>query len=84
MIDWIEKQYKNGAEVAAICTGAFLLATTGLLDGKSCSTHWSASEDFRVLFPKVNIKADRLITDENGIYTNGGAFFISESSNLSG
>ena len=74
MIDWIEKQYKNGAEVAAICTGAFLLATSGLLDGKSCSTHWSASENFRVLFPKVNIKADRLITDENGIYTNGGAF----------
>jgi transcriptional regulator GlxA family with amidase domain len=74
MIDWIEKQYKNGAEVAAICTGAFLLASCGLLDGKSCSTHWAASENFRVMFPKVNVKADRLITDENGIYTNGGAY----------
>src|SRR5258708_10778103 len=42
LVDWIEKQYKHGAEIAAICTGAFMLASTGLLDGKSCSTHWSA------------------------------------------
>lgn len=73
-IDWIAKQYKNGAEIASICTGAFLLAATGLLDGKSCSTHWSAAESFRTQFPKVNIKPDKLITDESGIYTNGGAY----------
>src|ERR671912_646046 len=36
LIEWIEKQYKNGAEIASICTGAFLLASTGLLDGKTC------------------------------------------------
>jgi transcriptional regulator GlxA family with amidase domain len=74
LIDWIEKQYKQGAEIAAICTGAFMLASTGLLDGKSCSTHWTAADNFRSMFPKVNLKTDKLITDENGIYTNGGAF----------
>ncbi|MBT1696647.1 helix-turn-helix domain-containing protein [Fulvivirgaceae bacterium PWU4] len=74
LIDWIEKQYKNGAEVASICTGAFMLASSGLLDGKSCSTHWSAADTFRTKFPQVNLQADRLITDENGIYTNGGAY----------
>lgn len=74
MIDWIGKQYRNGAEVASICTGAFLLAATGLLDGKNCSTHWAAADNFRVLFPKVKLQPDRLITDENGIYTNGGAY----------
>ena len=74
LIDWVEKQYKQGAEVASICTGAFMLAASGLLDGKSCSTHWSAAENFRTMFPKVNLQADRLITDENGIYTNGGAY----------
>ncbi len=74
LIDWIEKQYKNGAEIASICTGAFLLASTGLLDGKSCSTHWAVAENFRSMFPKVNLQADKLITDENGIYTNGGAY----------
>ena len=74
LIDWIEKQYKNGAEIATICTGAFMLASTGLLDGKSCSTHWSAVDNFRSMYPKVNLQPDKLITDENGIYTNGGAF----------
>ncbi|MEO5569555.1 MAG: helix-turn-helix domain-containing protein [Bacteroidia bacterium] len=74
LIDWIEKQYKHGAEVASICTGAFMLAASGLLDGKSCSTHWSAAENFRAMFPKVNLQTDKLITDENGIYTNGGAY----------
>jgi transcriptional regulator GlxA family with amidase domain len=74
LIEWIEQQYKNGAEIASICTGAFLLASTGLLDGRTCSTHWAAADTFRTLFPKVDLQADRLITDENGIYTNGGAY----------
>jgi transcriptional regulator GlxA family with amidase domain len=72
--DWISKQYKEGAAVATMCTGAFLLASSGLLDGKSCSTHWAAEGTFRSMFPKVNLQTNQLITDENGIYTNGGAF----------
>jgi transcriptional regulator GlxA family with amidase domain len=74
LIDWIAKQYKDGAEIASICTGAFLLASSGLLDGKSCSTHWAAADNFRNTFPEVKLKTDKLITDENGIYTNGGAY----------
>ncbi|MEO7766162.1 MAG: helix-turn-helix domain-containing protein [Ferruginibacter sp.] len=74
LIEWIEKQYKDGAEIASICTGAFMLASSGLLDGRSCSTHWSAADNFRSMFPKVNLQTDQLITDENGIYTNGGAY----------
>lgn len=74
LIDWVEQQYKNGAEIASICTGAFLLAASGLLDGKNCSTHWAAADHFRMMFPKVNLQTDQLITDENGIYTNGGAY----------
>ncbi|MGS2737958.1 GlxA family transcriptional regulator [Sinomicrobium sp. M5D2P17] len=74
LINWIVKQYKNGAEVASICTGAFILASSGLLDGKRCSTHWEAAEDFRRMFDKVDLQPDKLITDENGIYTNGGAY----------
>jgi len=74
LIEWIGKQYKHGAEIASICTGAFLLASSGLLDGKSCSTHWAAADNFRNMFPKVNLQTDKLITDESGIYTNGGAY----------
>jgi transcriptional regulator GlxA family with amidase domain len=74
LIDWIEKQYKNDAEIATICTGAFLLASSGLLDGRSCSTHWSSENTFRTMFPKVKLQTEKLITDEHGIYTNGGAY----------
>ena len=74
LVEWVSKQYKEGAEVASICTGVFMLASSGLLDGKSCSTHWAAADSFRNMFPKVNLQADKLITDENGIYTNGGAY----------
>ena len=74
LIDWIAKQYKGGAEIASICTGAFLLASSGLLDGRNCSTHWAVADNFRNMFPEVNLQTDKLITDENGIYTNGGAY----------
>ncbi len=74
LIKWIQKQYQHGAEIASICTGAFLLAATGLLDGRTCSTHWAVADNFRSMFPEVNLQADKLITDENGIYTNGGAY----------
>lgn len=74
LAEWIKIQHKKGAEVASICTGAFLLATTGLLNGKSCSTHWSAAENLGKMFPEIKLEADKLITDENGIYTNGGAY----------
>ncbi len=73
-LPWISQQYRQGAEVASICTGAYLLASTGLLENKSCSTHWNEVERFRKLFPRVNMTPDKTITDEHGIYTNGGAF----------
>ncbi len=56
LIDWISEQYKNGAEIATICTGAFLLASSGLLDGRSCSTHWSVADNFKSMFPNVNLQ----------------------------
>lgn len=74
LIDWVVTQYRSGAEIASICTGAFMLASSGLLDGKICSTHWAAADVFRSKFPDVKLQTDRLITDENGIYTNGGAY----------
>lgn len=74
LISWIREQYKNGAEIATMCSGAFLLGATGLLEGKSCSTHWNLAADFRRLFPNINLLVDKLITAEKGIYTNGGAY----------
>lgn len=74
IISWIEKRYKMGADVASMCSGAFMLAASGILNGKTCSTHWAHSETFRNSFPDVDLKQEQLITDESGIYTNGGAY----------
>lgn len=73
-IPWILHQYKNGAEVASLCIGAFLLAATGLVNGRKCATHWMAANDFRKMFPEVNLMAEKIITDERGIYSSGGAY----------
>ena len=73
-IPWIIEQHRNGAQVASLCLGAFLLAATGLVTGKSCATHWLAENHFRKMFPDVNLVTEKIITDEQGIYTSGGAF----------
>jgi len=73
-IPWIIDQHRNGAEVASLCMGAFLLASTGLLKGKKCATHWMAAGQFRQMFPEVELVTEKIITDEQGIYSSGGAF----------
>lgn len=73
-IPWIKEQYKNGAEVASLCVGAFMLASTGLINGKKCATHWIAADAFRSMFPDVHLMPEKIITDENGIYSSGGAY----------
>ena len=72
-IPFIISHYKNGAEVASLCVGAFLLASTGLLNGKSCSTHWLYANTFEKLFPEVTLTDNKVIVDQNGIYSSGGA-----------
>ncbi|MDR3713377.1 MAG: helix-turn-helix domain-containing protein [Puia sp.] len=73
-IPWIIEQYQGGAEIASLCVGAFLLASTGLLNGRKCATHWMFANDFRKMFPEVELVVDKIITDEYGIYSSGGAF----------
>jgi transcriptional regulator GlxA family with amidase domain len=73
-IPWLIKQYKQGAAIATFCIGAFLLAETGLLNGRKCATHWVEADNFRNMFPEVNLVPDKIITDEQGIYTSGGAY----------
>ena len=72
-IPWINRQFKQGAEVASLCLGSFLLAETGLLDGAQCSTHWQSCNEFRKRFPEVQLVDEKIITDYNGIYTSGGS-----------
>jgi transcriptional regulator GlxA family with amidase domain len=72
-IPWIVDQYDKGAEVASLCIGSFLLASTGLLNGKECSSHWLTANEFRAMFPEVTLVDGRIITEEQGLYSSGGA-----------
>ncbi len=70
---WISDLYKKGAEVASLCTGAFLLAYTGILKNKQCTTHWAYANEFRYYYPSVTLVDEKMITDQDGLYSSGGS-----------
>jgi transcriptional regulator GlxA family with amidase domain len=72
-IPYFKKLYENGASLASLCIGAFLLAETGLLNGKKCSTHWAHIEEFKEKYPEVEVEDGAIITEHENIYSSGGA-----------
>jgi transcriptional regulator GlxA family with amidase domain len=70
---WIADQYKSGAEVASLSTGAFLLAFSGILNGKQCTTHWAYANEFKYYYPAVSLVDEKVITDQDGLYSSGGS-----------
>lgn len=72
-VPWIQDQYREGAALASFCTGAFVLAATGLLDGRPATTHINAESAFAKLFPNVELQAEAVVTEKDRIYTSGGA-----------
>lgn len=72
-IPWLQKQFKAGAETASFCTGAYLFAASGLLNGKLATTHADACPNFIIDFPLVFVKPGRTITVDGRCYTSGGA-----------
>lgn len=70
-LNWLVDQHHQGAHIASVCTGAFFLAETGLLDGKTATTHWGFVETFRKRYPQVSLKPERLITDEGTLFCAG-------------
>lgn len=72
-IPWLQDQFAKGAEVASYCTGAFLLAASGLLDKKKATTHIDAASLFDKLFPEILVESNEVVTDDGGTYTSGGA-----------
>lgn len=72
VVDAIRDAWSRGATVLSVCSGAFLLAATGLLDGRRCTTHWLYVEEFRESFPKVQVDPDVLFVDEGDLITSAG------------
>ena len=68
----LQRADQAGWTIAGNCTGNFLLAEAGILDGKTATTHWGFSELFARRYPQVDLKADQLITRDDNIYCAGG------------
>jgi len=76
-VDWIKMhRIRNGVDLASLCKGAFLLAETGLINGKDCTTHWTAHHLFKQRYPEVNLIPESIICENNGIYSSGGAYSV--------
>ena len=73
-IQWATARYHKGSELAAFCVGTFLLAETGLLSGKICSTHWGHAQELQDMYPDVCVQSEKIVTECEGLYTSGGAF----------
>ncbi len=71
-IDWLKTQNKNGATIASVCAGTYILAETGLLNGKTATTHWGFENDFRKRYPEVDLQSQKIITDEGNLLSSGG------------
>ena len=69
----IQRLYKKGCSIASLCIGAFLLAETGILDGKKCSTHWAYLAEFKQRYPQVEVVDGAIVTVIENIYSSGGA-----------
>lgn len=70
--DWLRLHYNQGTHIASICTGVFLLAETGLLDGKTATLHWGFTDMFRRRYPKVRLEQERIFIDHGSLYCSAG------------
>lgn len=72
-IPYFKTLYSKGSSLASLCIGAFLLAETGLLSGKKCSTHWAYINEFKARYTDVEVEDGAIITEHDNIYSSGGA-----------
>src|SRR5919106_301084 len=72
-VPWIARWHRSGAVVASSCSGAFLLAEAGILDGRTATTHWMYADEMRRRFPTVRVARERLLIDHGDVITSGGA-----------
>jgi transcriptional regulator GlxA family with amidase domain len=72
LAQWTREAHSAGAIVCSVCTGAFYLATTGLLNGRKCTTHWKRTTELKMRYPAIDLQEDILFTEDDRIYTSAG------------
>jgi transcriptional regulator GlxA family with amidase domain len=69
---WLQAQAAQTRRIASVCSGAYILAEAGLLDGRRATTHWGRSEDFARRYPKIRLEPDRIFVRDGPIWTSAG------------
>ncbi len=72
VFDWLKSAYQNNVQLCSICTSSFVLAHTGLLEGKRCTTHWLRTKELQKTYPKIHVETNCLFVHDKGIYTSAG------------
>ena len=73
-VDWIKEKYDQKAEIISLCTGAYFLAESGILNGMPATSHWGAMEDLQKRYPLIDFKPDHVVTHSKAVITGGGGF----------
>ncbi|AJY19400.1 GlxA family transcriptional regulator [Burkholderia multivorans] len=72
LVRWVRRQADRARRVASVCTGAFLLAEAGLLDGRRAVTHWTRCDELAARYPNVRVEADPIFIREGALWTSAG------------
>lgn len=72
LLDWIRMRCEGTRRIVSVCTGLYVLAATGLLDGRRATTHWRFSEDIRACYPAVRLEIDQIYVSDGRFHTSGG------------
>jgi transcriptional regulator GlxA family with amidase domain len=72
LIDWLRQAAGRSRRVASVCTGAFLLAEAGLLDGRRATTHWSACRRLAEAYPSIQVEMDSIFVRDGDLFTSAG------------
>ncbi|WP_449123672.1 GlxA family transcriptional regulator [Pseudomonas sp. MPG01] len=78
LMQWLRDQHAHGATLGGVCVGSLMLAESGLLDGRSATTHWTSAKAFAERYPKIKLKADTPIVDDGDLITTAGLMAWSE------
>jgi transcriptional regulator GlxA family with amidase domain len=78
LMQWLRDQHARGATLGGVCVGSLMLAESGLLDGRSATTHWTSAKAFAERYPKIKLKADTPIVDDGDLITTAGLMAWSE------
>ncbi len=69
---WLLYHYSKGVSIGSICSGALILAETGMLDGKKCTSHWKCIDYLKKVYPQINVQTDQLFVKDQNIYSSAG------------